>query len=147
MSIEKWTDLVVLILVLLVGTTMTGICLRVYSEPIASRYEDKSTVQSFEAIMVDADIKTGKDLLMGLVIVDALMPYPRAISINDSPVIRMTDEWVVNKNRHVAEIYKVGGDYGLGGMLDWEVDEVVFVHDAVEGDYLKYVLRPRSGTE
>lgn len=147
MGIEKWIDLVVLILALLVGTTMSGICLRVYSEPIASRYENKSTVQSFEAIMVDADVKTGKDLLMGLVITDSLMPYPRAIRINDTPVIRMTDDWVINKNRHVAEIYSPVGLYKLGNMLDWEVVEVIFVHDDAEGDYLSYTLQQIPGTE
>ncbi len=146
MGLEKWIDLVVLILVLLVGTTMSGICLWVYSEPIATNYEDKSTVQSMEAIVIDMDVKTGRDILMGLVVTDALMPYPRAIQINETPVIRMTDDWVVNKNRHVAEIYNPAGQYKLGSMLDWEVEAVTFVHDA-EGDYLKYTLRQRMGTE
>jgi len=139
MSIEKWLDLVMLIVSLVFGITMAGICLYVYSEPIASNRVDKSTVQSEEAITVDADIKTGKDLLMSLVVADGLMPYPRAIRINDTPVIRMTDDWVVNKSREIAKVYSANGDVRLATMLDWRIASVSYVDD-VNGGYLHYVL-------
>lgn len=139
MSIEKWLDLVVLIVALVFGITMAGICLRVYSEPIATDKVDKSTVQSVESITVDADIKTGKDLLMSLVVADGLMPYPRAIRINDTPVIRMTDDWVVNKSREIARIYNANGDIRLATMLDWSIASVSYVDD-VDGGYLQYIL-------
>lgn len=139
MSSEKWLDLAILIVALVFGITMAGICLRVYSKPIATNRVDKSTVQSSETITVDADIKTGKDLLMSLVVADGLMPYPRAIRINDTPVIRMTDDWVVNKSREIARLYSASGSVKLATMLEWKVASVSYVDDA-EGGYLQYVL-------
>lgn len=142
MAIEKWVDLALLVMSLVVGVSMLALIVRVSNTPIAAVYEDKTTVQSIEEIQVDKSMKTGKDVLMCLVVADDLMPYPRAIRLNDTPVVYMTDDWLTSKNKMVAEIYKASGSYNLKSMLDWNVTDVQYVYDGGSG-YFQYVLSPQ----
>lgn len=141
MGISHWLDLVMLFVVLMYAVIVVSIFLTVCYEPIATYRVDKSTIVTEESIEVDPPEKTGKDVLMALVVADDLASFPRAVRINDTPVIRLTSEWVINRNANVANIYAPTGAYKLGAMLDWKVTDVRYVYDG-DGGYIQYTLTP-----
>lgn len=141
MTMAKWLDLVLLVIMLIFGMGVLNIVITMCSEPIAVAEEDKTVMVSEEGAYIDIDLGTGRTVLMELVVVDELAPYPKAIRINDAPVIRFTDEWLVGKSRNIVDIYKAGGQWSLVSMLDWKIESIEFVYDT-DGDYLQYTLVP-----
>lgn len=140
MGIERWLDLILLIIVLGFGVIVLNVCAVEYSNPLSTKVEDKTVVKTEEELLIDDSIKTGKDLLMSLVVVDEFVSYPRAIKINDTPVIQFTDSWIVSKNQNIAQIYSATGEYRLGLMLDWKIESVRYVYENNGSGYLWYKL-------
>lgn len=139
---HRWFDLVMLIAVMLVGVSVLVMCVAVSSSPIAQYDEDKSVVATENGLVVDTPYKKGRELLLSLVIADEFTPYPRAIKINDSPIIQITDEWLLLKNSWLAKIYDAGGEYKLSTMLDWDIVSAQFKYDSGSStpDYIHYIL-------
>lgn len=140
MGIERWLDLILLIIVLGFGVIVLNICVVEYSSPLSTKAEDKTIVKTEEELLIDDSIKTGRDLLMSLVVIDEFISYPRAIKINDTPVIQFTDSWIVSKNQNIAQIYSTTGEYQLGLMLDWKIESVQYVYENNGSGYLWYKL-------
>jgi len=139
---EKMYDLAMLMMLLAIGIVCIGDMTRVYSQPIMAEANDKTAVRSSTGgVSVDVDLGTGSDLLMSLVVVDEFVEHPRAIRINDTPVIRFTDEWIYNKPRRVAQIFSASGEHKLSRMLDYKITSIKYIED-INGDYLQYTLEP-----
>lgn len=142
MGIERWIDLCFLLVGMCFAVIVLNICTVEFSKSLSTITEDKTVVKTQEELLVDDSLKTGKDLLMSLVIADEFITYPRAIKINDSPVIQLTDNWLMVKNQNIAQIYSTTGAYKLGAMLEWNVVNVQYIYENNSNGYLWYQLIP-----
>lgn len=111
-----------------------------FTNPI-SYTEDKTALDVQNSLYMYEDIKTGKDLMMSLVVVDDNVAFPRSIRINNTPIIDLNNAWIINKYTNIVKVYETGGQWKLGNMLDWKIQEVKYEYNS--GDpYLHYILSP-----
>lgn len=121
-------DLVLLVVILALATVNIPKITVKWSKPIFAEIEDKSALDSEGAIYVTPTEKTGADILMSLVVMDENNPYPKAIKINNGPVIKLDAEWMVHKNANIGTVFSGYGDNSLGNMLSWKVKKVEYVY-------------------
>lgn len=141
MNSDKLVDIVMLVIFMAFAITILAFYTDSLSKSIDFGVENKSTVETKVSLGVGDNTKTGKDLLMSLALTDDFVMYPRAIRINDTPVIELTDEWILNRASQVAKIYDVSGSYKLANMLDYSIESVMYVESG-DGGYLQYRLVP-----
>ena len=110
------------------------------SEPIVELGSDKTFVESTGVQKTYEQELYGSDILMMLLNTDAMTPYPRAIKINDTPVIKLDNSFITAKIRNTGNIYSPSGQWGLKNMLDWKVVSKKYVYDDPEGPYIHYEL-------
>lgn len=138
-GISKWLDFVLLIVIIAASVVILPVVFQEYSTPILQSIEDKTALDVKNALYVGNEEKTGADLLMSLVVVDEYTPYPRAIRINNTPIIVLDKSWVSSKYRNISIIYSTSGAYKLGNMLDWEITSVSYVPNN-GSPYIQYIL-------
>jgi len=135
-----WFDVALLVVIIAAVMFNLPIFFEAMNKPIAASLEDKTAVVAGGSVERIKTVKTGKDLVSMLVIVDENTPYPRAIKINESPVIIIDASWVANKQSNLSSMFSASGDVKLSTMLDWKVESVTFVDDSTN-DYWHYVLK------
>lgn len=138
--ILKYIEIGVSIFIYVSAAAVTVTLLALCQNPIIEQGEDKTFatsqgVQYWE----DYDIY-GRDLLLMLFNTDPMSPFPRAIKINNTPVIKLDKSFVADKMKNVSEIYSSQGQYRLSTMLDWKVVEEKYVYDGADAPYIHYVL-------
>lgn len=141
MGIQKFYDIMILVFVAIGCTLLLPLYFTVmFTNPI-SYTEDKTALDVQNSLYMYEDIKTGKDLMMSLVVVDDNIAFPRSIRINNTPVIDFNNEWIVNKYTNIVKVYETSGQWKLGNMLEWKIKEVKYEYNS--GDpYLHYILQP-----
>lgn len=141
MGIQKFYDVIILVLVAIGCTLLLPLYFTVmFTNPI-SYTEDKTALDVQNSLYMYEDIKTGKDLMMSLVVVDDNVAFPRSIRINNTPIIDLNNAWIINKYTNIVKVYETGGQWKLGNMLNWKIQEVKYEYNS--GDpYLHYILSP-----
>lgn len=138
-ALSYYWDMMLLVLVLALAVINLPVLTNEWDKDIAVRMEDKSALDSENSIYVDDVMKTGADLMMALSIVDSMIPYPRSIRINETPVIDLDNAWIANKTSNLISIYSSSGNWKLGTMLNYQITNVEFVNNG--GDpYWQYTL-------
>lgn len=128
-GISDWLDIVILVLVMGAGI-VTGFMplAQEWNRPIMSVVEDKTMVLTSN--LFDASsVQTGKDVLGILIVADQFMTSPRALKINDSPVLVIDETWVANRDSNIRQLYDIAGTVKLGAMLNWKVISITYVED------------------
>lgn len=140
-EIEDWFDLVVLIVLLVCSVAVNLPLVNEWNYPISSEMKDKSVVTTSD-LSDTRGIETGQDVLDMLLAMDLYVPYPRAIRIGNSQVIKLDVAWVAYRDREVQRIISEPGYVELGDKLDKKVLAVNYVFDDpdADGPYWHYVL-------
>lgn len=128
------------ILVAALSCVMVLRLMYVASEPIIIYGEDKTFIESTgQQERYPAELY-GSDILEMLINTDQMNPYPKAIRINNAPVIKLDNAFVTNKMKVVASIYAANGQYRLSTMLDYKVTDSYFVYDDGPTPYIQLKL-------
>jgi hypothetical protein len=137
MDIAKWLDFMLLVIFLAIGFSMSTLLLRSLGTSLVSYPEDKTALDTNNAIYVSETQKTGVDLLMSLVVTDDLNAFPRSFRIANTPIIDLNNDWVIEKSTNIAVIYSPGGSYKLGNMLNRKIKRTEYVQNG-DDPYIRY---------
>jgi hypothetical protein len=145
---EDYFEAIFVLLIVGAATSLILMLVMLTQEPIISPSEDKSMVAVNGALDDFGEGLTGHDLLLMLMNVDSMTPYPRAVKINDTPVIVIDEKYVASKMGNLADIYREDGDYKLKTLLDKRVVSQEYVYDDTTNldsenniiPYIHYVL-------
>lgn len=138
--VEKYIELACIIFLFVLSAFLTANLLWVASDPIINLGEDKTFQESAGVQTWDYHHIYGKDILLMLLNTDEMTPYPRAIKINDTPVIKLDNAFMATKMRNVSAIYSSSGNWKLSSMLNWEVISSDYVYEGADAPYIHYVL-------
>lgn len=138
--VEKYYQIGISIFVFILSATFTGNLLWFAREPIIVQGSDKTFIES-TGVQEHYDSELfGYDILLMLMNVDDMTPYPRAIRINDGPIIKIDNSYVAYKMKNVALIYDAEGDYKLSLMLNYKVTTQEYIYDIPGTPYIQYTL-------
>lgn len=138
-GISYYLDLAVLVISMAFAMLTLPNLTAAWQTPIITQIEDKTALDSEQSVYTEPTLKTGYDLLMSLVVADNLVPYPKSIRINDTPVIDLDNSWMMHKNENIGIIYSDSGSWKLSTMLHYKITKVEFVQNG--GDpYWQYIL-------
>lgn len=143
-AIERLFEYGTSIFIIVLSATLTSLFLYTASEPIIIQGTDKTYVDALGVQEWETHEKYGRDILFSLINTDIMSPYPRAIKINDTPVIKIDNLFLTTKMRNVAMIYSSTGEYKLSTMLDWKVTSEKYVYDDGDFAYIHYTLEEVS---
>lgn len=128
-----WFEAIILGVVLCLGAACMGSFILILSTDIISYTEEKSALDTDDAVSEPQADRYGRDLLASLVNTDEFAPYPNAIRIDGSPVLKLDNTFVVMKFVNLAEVYSSSGPYKLSTKLDKKIQAVLFeTYDGVE---------------
>lgn len=139
-AISQWFDVVILILVMAIGSSFTVTLFQVLQRDAIVRTEDKTMMDVDNAIYLSDGPETGADILMTLLMVDDYIPYPRAIKINDNPIIKLDKAFISNKHVLINQIYN-GSEQNLKSMITWKVTSSEFDYKR-DTPCIHYILVP-----
>lgn len=138
--IEKYIEIAVSIFLYIVSASLTLTVLVFAREPIILQGSDKTFIESAGIQQLYENETYGYDILMMLMNVDDMAPYPKAIKINNTPVIKLSNEFIAYKMRNVSLIYANSGEYKLSDMLHYKVVSEEFVYNGPDAPYIHYTL-------
>lgn len=138
-AVSKWLDLTFIIIFMVISCIGLNLLLREVNTPLVSKHEDKSALYVENAIHEPFNIKTGSDIMLSLLVADDYCPEPASIRINNTPIIRIDDDYVASKYTEVNKIYNTSGQWQLGRLLNSRVIYVTYVTDS-SGDYWQYII-------
>lgn len=138
--LERYIEFVTTIVLVAVAATITVVLVSQCATPIVELTDDKSMVPSTGVQEWEEHTLYGRDLLLMLINLDLMSPYPKAIRINDTPVLRIDNSFIMYKMRNVATIYASSGQYKLSTMLDWEITNIDYVYSGEGAPYIQYTL-------
>lgn len=139
----KYIVLCTMVIVFAASTSIILHLLATASEPGVVSGTDKSLLESTGVQEGYEQELTGYDVLLSLLNTDTMTPYPRAIKINDSPVLKLDASFLTNQIPSVAIVYNTGGQYQLGNMLEWKVVSHEYVYDDGDTPYIHFILEDR----
>lgn len=148
-QIEPWVGVIMWCLIIGLSTTLMRPLFTETDTAITANYEDKTQltsrggvdkpqVQLADGTFIDGTKFTMADLVLSLFNMDRMNPYPKAIKVNDTPVVRFTNSWMVDLNNNVSSLCSSGGSHKFGAILDKQIVKVTFVHDD-NGDYWHFI--------
>lgn len=138
--LEKYIEIAASIFIYVTAAVLTLGLLIVAREPIIKQGSDKTLVESTGVQQYYESELYGYDLLLMLLNLDSMSPYPKAIKINDTPVINLNNAFLAYKMRNVASIYSATGDYKLSKMLNYKVTDKKYVYEGADAPYIHYTL-------
>lgn len=139
--IEKYLEMAVSIFIYVTCAALTSTLLIFAKDPIIVQGSDKTFVESTGVQGSYESAIYGRDLLLMLLNTDIMSPYPKAIKINNSPVIKLDTSFTDSKMVKVSEIYSDSGSYKLSTMLDYKVTSKEFISNQPDSPYIQYVLK------
>lgn len=139
--IEKYFEIAISIYAFVASTVFVVGLLALTSNPIIELGSDKTMVESTGIQQYHEAELYGHDILMTLLNTDAMAPYPRAIRINDTPVIKLTPEFVAKKMANIGIIYSSNGEYKLSTLLEHKIISKEYVYKGIDAPYIHYVLK------
>lgn len=138
--VSKYIEICTSIFIFVVSASFVLSLMVVCSTPIINLDSDKTMIESDGVQQHYVADMYGYDILAMLINTDPMSPYPKAIRINNSPVLKLDNAFLAYKMRNVSVVYQHGGSYGLSDMLDWKVTSRTFVYDAPDAPYIQYKL-------
>lgn len=124
--IHEWLSLAILVIFMGISAFAATPLINETSTPIVKDYQDKTTISASGSIIMDGlKGQTGADIMMSLANTDVNTPYPRAIRINGSRVIKLDNTFQTNLVNELAYVYSHDG---LKNMLDWKIIDIIFVY-------------------
>lgn len=138
--IEKYIELSISVFLYITSAALTLTLLVLASDPIITQGSDKSFVESAGIQQVQESTEYGRDLLLMLLNTDPMTPYPRAIKINDTPVIKLDNDFIAAKMRNISAIYSASGPYKLSTMLNYKIASYEYVYEGTGAPYIQYRL-------
>lgn len=139
--VDKYIEIAITIFIYVTSATLTIALLVIANNPIIEQSSDKTFIESTGVQEIyDAD-SYGYDILILLLNADSMAPYPKAIKINNTPVIKLTNEFIAHKMGNVSNIYSIGGDYKLSTILDHKIVSEEYVYKGIDAPYIHYVLK------
>lgn len=142
--LSKYLEVAVSIFIYVTASILTLALLITAREPIIEQGSDKTLVESTGVQKHYESELYGYDLLLMLLNLDSMSPYPKAIKINDTPVINLNNAFLAYKMRNVAAIYSETGDYKLSKMLNYKVTSKKYVYEGADAPYMHYTLEEVS---
>ena len=139
--IEKYIEISVSIFIYIASAILTLTILVFARDPIIIQGNDKTFIESTGVQQLYKSNTYGYDILLMLMNVDEMAPYPKAIKINDTPVIKINNEFIAYKMRNVSFIYSSTGTYKLSNMLHYKVISEEFVYSGPDAPYIHYILQ------
>lgn len=121
-----WFETIILGIMLCLGAACMSSFILVMNSDIISYTEEKTALDTDDIISEPAADRYGKDLLAALVNTDEFAPYPNAIRIDGSPVLKLDNTFVVMKFVNLAEVYSATGQYKLSTKLNKKIQAVRF---------------------
>lgn len=135
-----YVELCFSIFLYVIAATFTCALLLNTHTPIQVLGTDKTFIESTGVQEYNEFQLKGSDLLLVLLNVDPMSPYPKAIKINDTPVIKITNDFIAYKMRNISDIYNKNGEYKLSEMLDYVVTSKEYVYSGDGAPYIHYTL-------
>lgn len=121
-----WLETIILGMMLCLGSSCMISFMYVMQKPMISYTEEKSALDTNDVISEPKAYRYGKDLLASLVNSDELAPYPNAIRIDDSPVLKLDSTFMVMKFDNLVKVYSATGSYRLSTKLNDKIKDVRF---------------------
>lgn len=121
-----WLETIVLGIMLCLGAACMSTFIVIMNTSMVSYTNEKTAIDTEDIISEPAADRYGKDLLASLVNTDEFAPYPNAIRIDGSPVLKLDNTFVVMKFVNLAEVYSSTGPYKLSTKLNNKVQAVRF---------------------
>lgn len=125
-SITLWYELIFLVFMALAAATGVTSVLYCCNSEIVSYTEDKTALDSVDIENLEAYPRYGRDLLASLINTDENAPYPNAIKIDDSPILKIDNTFHTKKFGVIGNVYYSGGDYKLSTKLNKPIKAVKF---------------------
>lgn len=125
-SINLWYELIFLLFMLLAAATGVTSVLYCCNSEIVSYTEDKTALDTFDIDNIVAYPRYGRDLLVSLVNTDENAPYPNAIKIDDSPILKIDNAFHTKKFSNIGNVYSSTGEYKLSTKLGKPIKAVKF---------------------
>lgn len=138
--VERYLEIAISIFIYVSSALLTLTLLMFAQDPIITQGSDKTFIESTGVQVWDEHELYGEDILLMLLNLDSMSPYPKAIRLNDSPVIKLDNQFLVYKITNVGNIYTESGEYKLSTMLDWKVTSKEFVYSGTDAPYIQYIL-------
>lgn len=146
-------ELVAVVLIICLFVVNSSYLISYWNTSIVYNREDKTAMDASSAIEVynidfNSDsykntygntLKTGKDLIMSLLLVDEGTPYPRRLKILNSEIINLNNDWVSHKYSELAKL-EVNAGVKLTAAKDWKITAVELKHDSSGKPYWYYEL-------
>lgn len=121
-----WLETIVLGIMLCLGAACMSTFIVIMNTSMVSYTNEKTAIDTEDIISKPAADRYGKDLLASLVNTDEFAPYPNAIRIDGSPVLKLDNTFVVMKFVNLAEVYSSTGPYKLSTKLNNKIQAVRF---------------------
>lgn len=121
-----WLETIVLGIMLCLGAACMSTFIVIMNTSMVSYTNEKTAIDTEDIISEPAADRYGKDLLASLVNTDEFAPYPNAIRIDGSPVLKLDNTFVVMKFVNLAEVYSSTGPYKLSTKLNNKIQAVRF---------------------
>lgn len=121
-----WLETIVLGIMLCLGAACMSTFIMIMNTSMVSYTNEKTAIDTDDIISEPAADRYGKDLLASLVNTDEFAPYPNAIRIDGSPVLKLDNTFVVMKFVNLAEVYSSTGPYKLSTKLNNKIQAVRF---------------------
>lgn len=121
-----WLETIVLGIMLCLGAACMSTFIVIMNTSMVSYTNEKTAIDTKDIISEPAADRYGKDLLASLVNTDEFAPYPNAIRIDGSPVLKLDNTFVVMKFVNLAEVYSSTGPYKLSTKLNSKIQAVRF---------------------
>lgn len=139
-----WLEMIPLVIMLLIASTTTSFLVTQISKPMITYINEKSANDTLDEILEPEGIRYGKDLLLALINTDEHAPYPNAIRIDGSPVLKLDSAYQTTKYANLALVYSQTGDFQLSTKLDKPIQATVFEEytnsDGTTIDVLHYYI-------
>lgn len=138
--VEEYYLMIVILLIVAASLHYLLYFMDIANDPIVTMSQDKTMIDINGVPPEYKTETTGHDILLMLLNVDAMAPYPRAIKINETPVIKIDNSYVATKMNNMAIIYNKNGTYKLSLLLDKKVIKQEYVYDQPDSPYIHFVL-------
>lgn len=132
-------EMIMLIIMLLAGSTSLTSVVILIDQPIISYTNEKTALDSVDVENIIGKQGYGRDLLATLVNTDESNPYPNAIKIDGSPVMKLDTNFQTSKFKNISSMYDANGQYRLSIKLDKPIKAMLF--EVVDGvDCMHYYI-------
>lgn len=138
--IEDFLEIATSIFLYVMAAALTLTLLVFCQDPIIQLGQDKTLVESEGVQQLYKENTYGYDILLMLLNTDEMSPFPKAIKINNSPVLKLTNEFIANKMSNITKVYSASGSYKLSTMLDYVVTSEEYVYSGTDAPYIHYIL-------